>query len=55
MHVPEQVLSVFTVTVTADEGACPVLLSNGNLVRDERLVDGRHSTTWKDPFPKPRS
>ena len=51
---PNQVLSVFTVKLTANQSACPLLLSNGNLVKEENLVDGRHTTTWKDPFPKPR-
>ena len=53
-HVPAQVLSMFTVTLTANQSEYPVLLSNGNLIRDESLLDGRHTTTWKDPFPKPR-
>ena len=47
------VMSVFTVTVEADKGAYPVLLSNGNLVASEALADDRHSATWHDPFPKP--
>ena len=47
------VLSVFTVTVEADATRYPVLLSNGNLETSESLENGRHSTTWHDPFPKP--
>ncbi|MFT4520782.1 MAG: aminopeptidase N [Halioglobus sp.] len=47
------VLSVFTVTVEAEQSRYPVLLSNGNLVSNEDLADGRHSATWHDPFPKP--
>jgi aminopeptidase N len=47
------VMSVFTVSVEADQARYPVLLSNGNLVDSKVLEDGRHSTTWHDPFPKP--
>ncbi len=47
------VMSRFRVTVRADRAACPVLLSNGNLIEKTELEDGRHSTVWEDPFPKP--
>ena len=47
------VMSVFTVTVEADQQSYPVLLSNGNLVEQRQLDNGRHSATWHDPFPKP--
>ncbi len=47
------VLARYTVTVRADPAACPVLLSNGNLVDQGALPDGRHYATWHDPFPKP--
>jgi aminopeptidase N len=47
------VMSVFTTTVIGDKTACPVLLSNGNLIDSGDLGDGRHFTTWLDPFPKP--
>ncbi len=47
------VMSVFTVTVEADQQRYPVLLSNGNLVEQQTLDEGRHSATWHDPFPKP--
>lgn len=46
-------LSVYTVTLTADKKRYPLLLSNGNQIRQENLPDGRHSVTWLDPFPKP--
>ena len=46
------VLSRFTTTITADAAAHPVMLSNGNLVR-EAVRDGRRTVTWEDPFPKP--
>ncbi len=47
------VLSIFTVTLEADRLACPVLLSNGNLIKSTALANGRHLSTWHDPFPKP--
>lgn len=47
------VMSVFRVTVDADKGSYPVLLSNGNLEHSEDLADGRHRAVWHDPFPKP--
>ena len=46
------VLARFTTTIVADP-QYPVLLSNGNLVDDRTLPDGRRSVTWHDPFPKP--
>ena len=47
------VMTVFTTTVVGDLAACPVLLSNGNLIDSGNLADGRHYATWHDPFPKP--
>jgi aminopeptidase N len=47
------VMAVYTVRLEADKAACPVLLSNGNLVGRGDLPDGRHYTEWSDPFPKP--
>ncbi|HEB95437.1 MAG TPA: aminopeptidase N [Sedimenticola thiotaurini] len=47
------VMSRFTTTIEADRERCPVLLSNGNPVREESLPGGRHRVTWEDPFPKP--
>ncbi len=47
------VMAVFTTTVVGDPDACPVMLSNGNLVEQGELDDGRHFATWHDPFPKP--
>src|SRR5690606_23743477 len=43
----------FTVTLEADRAACPVLLSNGNLIDQGVLPEGRHFAKWEDPFPKP--
>ncbi len=47
------VMSIFTTTVRADKEAYPILLSNGNLVDQGELDDGRHWATWHDPFKKP--
>ncbi len=47
------VMARYTVTVEADRASCPVLLSNGNLVEQGELDNGRHFARWDDPFPKP--
>ena len=47
------VLSVFTTKIIAQSEVYPTLLSNGNLVHEEELGDGRHIAVWHDPFPKP--
>lgn len=47
------VMSVYTVTITADKTAYPYLLSNGNLQSARDLPDGRHEVVWQDPFHKP--
>ena len=47
------VMTTYRVTIRADKTACPVLLSNGNLVDAGALADGRHFAVWDDPFPKP--
>ncbi len=47
------VLATYTVTLEADQSQCPVLLSNGNLVEEQSLENGRHRAVWHDPFPKP--
>ncbi len=47
------VMARYTVTITADATACPVILSNGNPGPREALPDGRHRLTWTDPHPKP--
>lgn len=46
-------LSVFTTTIVADQSRFPTLLSNGNLIEEQSLSQGRHLATWHDPFPKP--
>ena len=47
------VMAVYTVTLRADKAKYPVLLSNGNLVEQGELDDGRHFAKWHDPFTKP--
>jgi len=47
------VLSRFTTRIEADKAACPVMLSNGNLVKKGDLERNRHFVVWEDPFPKP--
>ena len=47
------VLSKFTTTIIADGEQYPNLLSNGNLIAEEQLADGRKKVTWEDPFAKP--
>jgi aminopeptidase N len=47
------VMASYTVTLRADRKKYPVLLSNGNLVEQGELEDGRHFAKWVDPFRKP--
>ena len=47
------VMAVYTVTLRADKAKYPVLLSNGNLLEQGSLDNGRHFAKWHDPFPKP--
>ena len=47
------VMASYTVTLRADLQKYPVLLSNGNLVAQGLLPDGRHFATWQDPHKKP--
>jgi aminopeptidase N len=47
------VMAKFTVMLRADKASYPVLLSNGNLVDEGDLDDGRHYAKWEDPFKKP--
>jgi aminopeptidase N len=46
-------LAVYTVTVHADIGKYPVLLSNGNLISSGKEPGNRHWARFEDPFPKP--
>ncbi len=47
------VMARFTTRIEAYKKNCPVLLSNGNLVEEGDLEEGRHFAVWEDPFPKP--
>ena len=47
------VMASYTVTLRADKAKYPVLLSNGNLVEQGDLDDGRHFAKWVDPHRKP--
>jgi aminopeptidase N len=47
------VMAKYTVMLRADKARYPVLLSNGNLVEEGELGDGRHYAKWEDPFKKP--
>ncbi|KGF81864.1 aminopeptidase N [Massilia sp. JS1662] len=47
------VMARFTVMLRADKDKYPVLLSNGNLIEEGNLPDGRHYALWEDPFKKP--
>lgn len=47
------VMASYTVTLRASKAAYPVLLSNGNLVEQGELPEGRHFARWVDPFRKP--
>lgn len=47
------VMASYTVTLRADKAKYPVLLSNGNLVEQGELAEGRHFAKWVDPHRKP--
>ncbi|HTH80080.1 MAG TPA: aminopeptidase N [Ramlibacter sp.] len=47
------VMASYTVILRADKDKFPVLLSNGNLVDQGDLADGRHFAKWVDPHKKP--
>ncbi|HEY8608942.1 MAG TPA: aminopeptidase N [Noviherbaspirillum sp.] len=47
------VMAKYTVMLRADKEKYPVLLSNGNLIEEGDLGDGRHYALWEDPFKKP--
>lgn len=55
MYFPDRpdVLSRYTVTITADAQQYPYLLSNGNKLEDYTDHNGKHCVVWQDPFPKP--
>ena len=47
------VLARYRVTLRANRDRFPVLLSNGNLIEQGPLANGRHFAVWDDPHPKP--
>ncbi len=47
------VMSEYTVTLSADKTHFPVLLANGNPVNTGEINNNRHFATWHDPFKKP--
>eukprot|EP00249_Psilotum_nudum_P020552 c27754_g1_i1 orf=837-3506(-) len=47
------VMAKFMTRIEAEKNLYPVLLSNGNLVEQGDLADGRHYAVWEDPFKKP--
>ncbi|HEX2530294.1 MAG TPA: aminopeptidase N, partial [Burkholderiaceae bacterium] len=47
------VMAKYKVMLRADKEQHPVLLSNGNLIEQGELGDGRHYALWEDPFKKP--
>ncbi|TAM87386.1 MAG: aminopeptidase N [Candidimonas sp.] len=47
------VMATYRVTLEADKTRFPLLLSNGNLIENRDLPNGRHRVVWDDPHPKP--
>jgi aminopeptidase N len=47
------VLSRYSVRMSADKARFPILLANGNLKASGDSEGGRHWAEWEDPFPKP--
>ncbi len=46
-------MSVYRVYMAGNRADFPILLSNGELVAEGDLGDGRHFAQWHDPWPKP--
>jgi aminopeptidase N len=46
-------MGIFTTKIIADKKRFPYLLANGNRIEAGDLANGRHFTTWNDPFKKP--
>jgi aminopeptidase N len=46
-------LIIYTVTLCGEYSVFPVLLSNGNLLSQRDIGNGKHEAIWEDPFPKP--
>ncbi|CAM5194533.1 Aminopeptidase N OS=Castellaniella defragrans OX=75697 GN=HNR28_000486 PE=3 SV=1 [Castellaniella defragrans] len=47
------VMSRYEVVLRGDPRAYPLMLSNGNLIEQTPLPDGRTQALWRDPHPKP--
>lgn len=47
------VLTRYEVTIEAEQEGYPYLLSNGELLEQKALDNGRHMARWADPHPKP--
>ncbi len=47
------VMTRYKTTIIADKKKFPILLSNGNRIKQEIIENGRHQVVWEDPFPKP--
>ncbi|KAL1364386.1 hypothetical protein AAHE18_03G214500 [Arachis hypogaea] len=47
------IMAKYTVRIEADKSLYPVLLSNGNLLEEGDLENGKHYAVWEDPFKKP--
>ena len=47
------VMATYTTKIIADKEKYPVLLSNGNLIEQSDLDDGKHFAVWSDPHKKP--
>ena len=47
------ILSKYKVRIEADKKKYPVLLSNGNILKKNNLLNNRHEIIWEDPYPKP--
>jgi len=47
------VMAKYRIMLRADKKKYPVLLSNGNLIEEGDIGDGRHYALWEDPFTKP--
>lgn len=47
------IMARFITTISADKNRYPILLSNGNLIEEKQLPEGRHWVHWEDPSLKP--
>ncbi|KAM0869022.1 hypothetical protein ACQ4PT_040932 [Festuca glaucescens] len=46
-------MAKYTCRIEGDKALYPVLLSNGNLIKQGDLEGGKHYALWEDPFKKP--